>query len=322
MRSLHYGAWWLIASIEVRQSFLSATAFEMIPTLRPFRQNTRVQNVPDRPISPLLEAHPSHRRDTRFSSHELSAVRGGGGGGDASSSTLSYYLLWSPGILVQTVASFGILMALKFSFGDLLTTSLSRLPSVVGRLLDIIVLPLLSSACCAIQLLLNVMVGASGCAGFNKHLGPLRPYFLGILLSTMVSSSVISTQRVVVPLFLAFLPEWIHLYNTAALFSRRRGSTTHKLMSDASTSIAEIELEIPGMGCVACINKINGSLQQVPGVTESDAWIIDGGGGGKAKVQCLVGSIQHAQELSTKLMTAVHNAGFDPCHVDSLELKQ
>lgn len=319
MRSLHYGAWCLISQIAVRQSFLSATAFG-IPTLRPVRQNTRGQNVLDRPTSPLLEAHPSHRRDTIFSSHELSAVRGGGS--DASSSTLSYYLLWSPGILLQTVASFGILMALKFSFGDRLATSLSGLPSVVGRLLDIIVLPLLSSACCAIQLLLNVMVGASGCAGFNKRLGPLRPYFLGILLSTMISSPVVVlTNRMVVQLFLAFLPEWVHMYNTAALFSRRRGH--NKLKSDAtSTSIAEIELEIPGMGCVACINKINGSLQQVPGVTESDAWIIDGGGGGKAKVQCRVGSIQDAQELSTELVTAVHNAGFDPCHVDNLELKQ
>ena len=37
---------------------------------------------------------------------------------------------------------------------------------------------LLSSSCCLLQLLLNLM--SVGCAGFNTVLGPLRPFFLAL----------------------------------------------------------------------------------------------------------------------------------------------
>lgn len=305
-------AWWLIAPMAVERSCFAATAFD-IP--RPFRHKGHPS------FAPPQRQPACKKQDLVLASHELSAVRGGGGS-DASSTTLSYYLLWSPGILPRTMASFGLLMALKVSVGDRMALFSSGVPTpVIGRFLDLIVIPLLSSACCAIQVLMNVMVGASGCAGFNKHLGPLRPYFLGILLSTVASTMMTGSavgKRVLVQVLLAFLPEWIHLYNLA---SSRLVSRTQKLKSalSSSTTIAQIELDIPGMGCVACINKINGSLRQVPGVTESDAWLLETGG--KAKVKCLVGSVQDAQEVATKLTTAVRNAGFDPCIVDSLELK-
>ena len=40
------------------------------------------------------------------------------------------------------------------------------------------VVGLLSSSCCALQLVLNAF--SVGCAGFNTVLGPLRPYLLAL----------------------------------------------------------------------------------------------------------------------------------------------
>lgn len=45
--------------------------------------------------------------------------------------------------------------------------------------------PFLASACCVLQLLLNLL--NAGCAKFNKVLGPVRPFFLGSLVAEMRS---------------------------------------------------------------------------------------------------------------------------------------
>ena len=44
---------------------------------------------------------------------------------------------------------------------------------------------LLSSSCCALQLLLNL--ASVGCAGFNRVLGPLRPFLLSVTLLLQLS---------------------------------------------------------------------------------------------------------------------------------------
>ena len=84
-------------------------------------------------------------------------------------------------------------------------------------------------------------------------------------------------------------------------------------------SKAEAEFIIPGMGCVACINKINNSLQRVAGVTESQAWLEDSGG--KARVQYGFGSDDDVQEIALKLADAVRGAGFDSCSIDKIQVK-
>ena len=186
-----------------------------------------------------------------------SSVRGGGEG-DASSK-LSYYLLWSPTMFSKTVASFVGLLMLRHFLGDRLASALlnnsGRGSFILTRSLEMILIPLLSSACCSIQLIINVMVGAGGCAGFNKHLGPLRPYFLGILLSItmptifLTRSSAISWTKLGVQLFLAFLPELLFLWNYSSTFGRSfllRGGVSKELQS--SMSKAEAEFNIPGMG--------------------------------------------------------------------------
>ena len=265
------------------------------------------------------------RRVRRSTSTHMS-VRGGA---TNASSTLSYYLLWSPTMLRKTTASFLAVSSLRQWGGDgviRVMSNIGRGSVITTRAIDLILLPLLSSACCSIQLLINIVVGAGGCAGFNKHLGPLRPYFLGILLSATVpmimSKSVTNWTQLGVQFLMAFLPELVHMWNTFPLklsYLLSRVVVCEKFKATGQgLAMVEAELNIPGMGCVACINKINGSLQQVAGVKGSQAWL-ENNAGGKAKVQYSADSDDGIDEIATKLVDAVRGAGFDTCSIARIQ---
>lgn len=130
-----------------------------------------------------------------------------------------------------------------------------------------ILLPLFSSACCAIQIALNIILTGMGCVGFNKVFGPLRPLFLSILIhwtwniATLLISSPRSKRQSLVLLFtlvaswsVALFPEIIHYVNT------NKKATAPTTMSNQH--LVEILLSVPSMGCVACINKVSNSLQK------------------------------------------------------------
>merc|ERR1719198_2078050 len=83
-------------------------------------------------------------------------------------------------------------------------------------------LALMSSSCCALQLLLNLF--SFGCAGFNTVLGPARPFLLALTLltqtlvwhaaltgrgPTLIRAAVGGT---LVSAALTFLPEALELY--------------------------------------------------------------------------------------------------------------
>ncbi|KAI2504748.1 hypothetical protein MHU86_9684 [Fragilaria crotonensis] len=275
-------------------------------------QNSRLtsDDIPSRPIT----THHSAR---------------GGGEKDAYLTNLSYYLVWSPTFLPKTFASFFLLLFARpflahrvaLPAAPFVTAHRRGMMSILATSMEMILLPLLSSACCSIQLLINVMVGAGGCAGFNKHLGPLRPYFLGILLSVVVpmivTRNVMSWPKLVVQLFLAFLPELVHVWNSNPFhlaFGRLRSSTKEK--TDSTLVHAQAEMVIPGMGCVACINKINNSLQQCEIVTGSEAWLE--GSGGKASVVYVVDSEAKAEDVAIQLANVVREAGFDQCLIGTV----
>ena len=109
-------------------------------------------------------------------------------GGVAPPPSAKEKLLWSPGVLKQTAASFAVLwLAKRWALSDpraLWYVDGAR-EAVQGALLRgahglewWAALSLLSSSCCALQLLLNAF--SLGCAGFNTYLGPLRPFFLAL----------------------------------------------------------------------------------------------------------------------------------------------
>ena len=135
--------------------------------------------------------------------------------------------------------------------------------STIHFLWNNLALPLAASACCALQLGLNLL--AVGCAGWNKVLGPLRPSFLALLLVTSLKQQpfprpVTLLGRTVV----ALLPELLHVYNT-----RGTGGATTSNHHNHNHVI----VEIPSMGCVACIHSVHGALAQVPGVRSAQAYL-------------------------------------------------
>jgi len=126
---------------------------------------------------------------------------------------------------------------------------------------------LLSSSCCALQLILNIF--NFGCAGFNTYLGPLRPFFLAVTITLngrlwelarpnlglpstpeyYLPSLIVST---VFAMVLSLLPEITDFMNS------RNSSSPTKLPSGPLT---EVVFALEGLGCVACTSAVHGAIQ-------------------------------------------------------------
>jgi len=165
-----------------------------------------------------------------------------------------YHLIYSTGVPLQIAlwtllfTSFRLLRKNKYYHASTTTT---------------ILLPIFSSACCAVQLALNMLFTGMGCAGFNKVFGPLRPIFLSILLhwtwdilfrafnKPFLLLTILSSWA------LALLPEITHYLNT-----RKNAIKTTTIGTNDNSQMVEILLSVPSMGCVACINKVTSSLKK------------------------------------------------------------
>lgn len=93
---------------------------------------------------------------------------------NTSDSIAKYNLIWSPNFWKKLTISLGFwailgsIISSKFGSFVLERYNSSHCHSPMG-----LVLPLLSSSCCAIQLIINAVSGL-GCAGFNTVLGEAR----------------------------------------------------------------------------------------------------------------------------------------------------
>lgn len=245
------------------------------------------------------------------------------------SDVLSYHLLWSPGVFQRTCISILALLALRLAslpfrneLAGLAANSTNKNP--IAFLVQIVLVPFLSSACCGIQLAINAFVGAGGCAGFNKKLGPLRPYFIAILfVATATTFPTKSTAKWVQYSLLrwsvALMPEMVHLWNLHVVERvRLRDKAT-----ESNGIHATIEMTIPTMGCVACINKIDSSLRSCAPteIVEARSWLEPSGRGGRALVRGVASTREQAEELAESLVDAVEGAGFEPCLVDSIHFE-
>ncbi|ORY95245.1 hypothetical protein BCR43DRAFT_492678 [Syncephalastrum racemosum] len=122
---------------------------------------------------------------------------------------------------------------------------------------------LLASSCCVIQLVLNML--SISCAGFAV-LTPYRPWFTLATLATMTlawqrqkknhdnnkSRRVLFWTGCVAAVLLAS-PELVRYMNESA----------------STLDTRPIVLELDGLGCLACANKIKQGLKQVPGVADA-----------------------------------------------------
>lgn len=256
-----------------------------------------------------------------------------------------YHLLWSPGVIQKMAMTTAALLL----GGQLLATSdlsiafapwLNRLRPFGLNLL----LPTLASACCWMQLALNMI--SVGCAGFNTYLGPIRPFFLSILISwTFVTAPQIAT----VPAWaawsrswffrwvVALMPEALHLWNTrprdASIdIQASSESSLNKSMDSSLPSLqARLELEIPSMGCVACINKIEKAIRQkdlqenegsspVQYKHVSSGLLPLGMKGGQATVVLEGQSRKHIKDDVDRILDRIAEAGFPERIISKLEI--
>ena len=320
--------WQILIYLHCTQQFLAYHSIEALQVPFSPRQSVAVRILLQRSRNQSWTANGRCYVESSSTCSTLQSIRGGNINTESSRETLSYYLIWSPYMLLRTIISFVVLFSLQrsswLSHHKILPVALEKKlgadsSSIVTTLVEMILLPLLTSACCSIQLLINVVVSAGGCAGFNKYLGPWRPLFLGILLSTIVTmianQSMISWWKLGLQLQLAFLPELVHVWNTYSFHPTR--VTSSEYSTPMTTVRAETELKIPGMGCVACINKINNSLRRCDNVIVTKAWLEDSGG--RARVQYVADSLDDIGNASCRLVEAVRGAGFDECHIVSTQ---
>eukprot|EP00579_Thalassiosira_antarctica_P027299 CAMPEP_0202026346 /NCGR_PEP_ID=MMETSP0905-20130828/58659_1 /ASSEMBLY_ACC=CAM_ASM_000554 /TAXON_ID=420261 /ORGANISM="Thalassiosira antarctica, Strain CCMP982" /LENGTH=222 /DNA_ID=CAMNT_0048589533 /DNA_START=321 /DNA_END=986 /DNA_ORIENTATION=- len=176
-----------------------------------------------------------------------------------------------------------------------------------------VLLPLLSSSCCAIQLIINALSGW-GCAGFNTYLGPIRPILLPMLLfSTWTLLPQRSLGWTIISLFLGFLPELVDIWNTTR---SQQWQQKHKDMQLSSTSssplpvAAKLRLDIPTMGCVSCVNKVDTSIRQcksAANIREETSWLTDDGSakGGVAELSIMARTNEEVDAIAQEVVTAV-----------------
>ena len=192
--------------------------------------------------------------------------------GKATNMSSSYYLISSRKALLQILLSTTLLFVLhalspsfkKLSYKMNYFLLPSAIPSLAhhstchpATLWAQISLPMLSSACCLLQLLLNLF--SVGCAGFNSYLGPIRPVFIGVLgYLSILSDPFKHFGQMIVSWGMALLPEWLYIWNKY----KPKVSISHHRNEKAiiSKRTMTVQLHVPSMGCVACVNKINSSL--------------------------------------------------------------
>uniref|UniRef100_A0A0G4GBC2 HMA domain-containing protein n=1 Tax=Chromera velia CCMP2878 TaxID=1169474 RepID=A0A0G4GBC2_9ALVE len=179
----------------------------------------------------------------------------------------AYNLLFSWSFLAQTILCTSAVAAALF-FAQRFRASREVFESVYDWVIDNLIskanemawwslIALLSSSCCAFQLILNLF--SIGCAGFNTVLGPVRPVFLSLTFCLQVWMWV-SLERdhqypqavasTVLTAFLTFLPEVLFLFQNCRGW--RRGKEREGLV--------HMRMRIEGMGCVACVDAIHRAI--------------------------------------------------------------
>jgi copper chaperone CopZ len=248
--------------------------------------------------------------------------------GIESSQLNTYHLIWSKGAWKKLTAGTISLFAVNtlFSFypqANIFQTTLDYVSrsqfEPLSTLATNIILPFLASACCLLQLWINLLAG--GCAGFNTILGPVRPYFLSILFYiTLTTGRWNSGNWYLVTMtrwLVALSPELLHIWNVWSESSHQR------ISSDVSTMPfqANVKLDIPTMGCVACINKINSALNTDGRILEANSELNPlGAKGGYATVRVASQTREELDQLCEKIVQSIEKAGFEPCRIESMEL--
>eukprot|EP00943_MAST-04B_sp_MAST-4B-sp1_P007617 g7617.t1 len=181
-----------------------------------------------------------------------------------------------------------------------------------------VVISLLSSSCCAFQLILNCF--SIGCAGLNSALGPLRPFFVSVVTITQAWQFIsIEKQEqylrayisLAVTCALTFLPDILYLHvhykdnycykrsvNSLGIVAKNGGYPGKKKEEE----ILNYKLKIDGMNCIACVQTIKNTIESTKGVIGRSTVVLETG---EAFVQ-----MNAWQQTVPLLATKINNIGF------------
>mmetsp|Transcript_8828 Transcript_8828/g.14561 ORF Transcript_8828/g.14561 Transcript_8828/m.14561 type:complete len:277 (-) Transcript_8828:258-1088(-) len=149
-----------------------------------------------------------------------------------------------------------------------------RMMAVANRYAWWSMLGLLSSSCCALQIVLNAV--SLGCSGINNFLGPFRPTLLAFAIISMLVSWAIAWPRPFqwrstalstgFSAFLTLLPELVDLH-TRRKAQRRRlrqalddGKLDDLLLHPDNGNRRTLYFHIPTLGCASCVSTVSSIL--------------------------------------------------------------
>lgn len=173
---------------------------------------------------------------------------------------------------------------------------------------------LLSSSCCALQLILNMF--NFGCAGFNTYLGPVRPVLLAVTISLQVRMWELAVPNLGLPstpeyyfpgcvastvftACLSFLPELAHAWV-------QRSSSAAAGRATRRTSLT---LGLEGLGCVACTSAVRRAVERFCPEPVVDITVTLETAEAKLVLSC--DEDQTRDAVAPKLISAISDAGFD-----------
>jgi len=177
------------------------------------------------------------------------------------------FLIWDEGFalrffvcllaIIASVAGAAQVQEVQLLVWEAYQEMLFRLMDGASRMAWWSVIGLLSSSCCALQLLLNAV--NFGCAGFNTTLGPLRPFFCA--LTVCIQGAVWYTaydkpfQRLYVGACTALVVSLTLLPEMTAIWVQR-GVARCGAGEEAGPIRSHAVLALDGMNCAACTKKV------------------------------------------------------------------
>jgi len=145
-------------------------------------------------------------------------------------------------------------------------------------------LGLLSSSCCALQLLLNLF--SFGCAGFNTVLGPLRPTFMAFMIVSQIFAWHTAYQQpfqvpslitsTAIAILLTLLPEFLTFYQAYTPKDKKLVEDKAESSSSRSKKPVMLKFQTKSMGCTACVVAVSGVLEANKQVTSHNVNLEDG----------------------------------------------
>ena len=150
------------------------------------------------------------------------------------------------------------------------------------------ILGLLSSSCCAIQILLNAM--SFGCAGFNTVLGPLRPTFVAFTIVAQIGSWYVAYRYINQPSYsqwtspvaastmlsfgLTLLPEFLAWRVNQHMQMSSKQKTIRR--QEPQNSTLTLQFQLSTMGCISCVETVSRVLDGIKEVQSHRVVLEDG----------------------------------------------